>query len=96
MHALLWVEQMSGAKVYNFDGALLLGIYQNVFRFEVSVRNIQTMEIIQRNYSLSNVKQSNVVWKNLFSPQKSKHLSSGHVLKSKVQVRFILEALNPK
>lgn len=40
MHALLWVEQMSGAKVYNFDGALLLGIYQYVFRFEVPVGDV--------------------------------------------------------
>ena len=45
MHTLLWVEQMSGAKVYNFDGALLLGIYQNVFRFEVSVGDVLLMTV---------------------------------------------------
>jgi len=65
MHALLWVKQMSGAKVYNFDSALLLGIYQNVFRFEVSVGDVLLMTVANCRQNLLGDDCSFQLWKSL-------------------------------
>ena len=52
------------------------------------------MEILQCQCDLCNVKQRNIVWEDIFFPQKPENLTALDEIEHKVKVDFVLKSLN--
>lgn len=67
---------------------------QQVLRLEISVRDLSLMQILEGQSDFCNIKQSDIVWKDILFSQQPKYLTALHELKDQVQIKPILERLN--
>jgi hypothetical protein len=77
------------AKVCNLK--VTVASNQQVFRLEVSVRDLLTVQVFECQGNFGDVKQRNVVGEDVFFSEESEDLAALHEVKDQVQVDVVLE-----
>ena len=76
------------------DSKMPIRSNQQIFWLQVSISDLALMKILQCQCDLCNVKQRNIVWEDIFFPQKPENLTALDEIEHKVKVDFVLKSLN--
>lgn len=66
-------------------------VNQQVFRFQVTIRNVERVNVFERARNLGDVEQSHVVDEPAFGPEEPEEFSASNVLKKQVHVLVVFE-----
>lgn len=66
-------------------------VNQQVFRFQVTIRNVERVDVFERARNLGDVEQSHVVDEPAFGPEEPEKFSTSNVLKKQVNILVIFE-----
>ena len=74
------------------DLHMAVTIYQQILWFEISIRDVHLMQIIESKNDFSSEEQGNIVSKPSFSPQQGEQLSTACIVQEHKHMRLCLES----